>query len=215
MKAKKSKAAAVLLVIAALFLIYGIYAVINAVNYVNTYTTASTITTMGSIHYIVTSSMAYFGFASILIAASLILKNQANISGNSENPSVVRKDSIPPVTSSEDSKMQQETSDADSSAFSESQSEKEHNEAPATTGGVTYNKPVDSNESTHTDEPLQSCESTQLDEPDKSAESSPAFIDVKEAVRSFKYHDTVPLKDELTKEIDNDIDRVIALLRDI
>ena len=98
MKAKKSKAAAVLLVIAALFLIYGIYAVINAVNYVNTYTTASTITTMGSIHYIVTSSMAYFGFASILIAASLILKNQANISGNSENPSVVRKDSIPPVT---------------------------------------------------------------------------------------------------------------------
>ena len=94
-------------------------------------------------------------------------------------------------------------------------SEKEHNEAPATTGGVTYNKPVDSNESTQTDEPLQSCESTQLDEPDKSAESSPAFIDVKEAVRSFKYHDTVPLKDELTKEIDNDIDRVIALLRDI
>lgn len=222
MKAKKSKAATVLLVIAALFLIYGIYAVINAVNYVNTYTTASTITTMGSIHYIVTSSMAYFGFASILIAASLILKNQASISGNSEDPSDVRKDSkdvqkdsIPPVTSSEGSKIQQETSDADSSAFTESQSEKEHNEAPVTTGSVTYDKPVDSNESTQTDEPLQSCESTQIDESDKPAESSPAFIDVKEAVRPFKYHDTVPLKDELTKEIENDIDRVIALLRDI
>ena len=69
----------IFLVLAVLFLIFGIYQVIQSYGYVTTYTSGNAATGSTVFQYVLTSSMAYFGFGFMFLGMSAIIYKQDKI----------------------------------------------------------------------------------------------------------------------------------------
>ncbi|MDO4393346.1 MAG: hypothetical protein Q4C80_02930 [Bacillota bacterium] len=213
MKTNKSKAAVFFIIIAALFLIYGIYAVGNAVQYIDTYTTSATNSLIGKVHYIITSSMAYFGFAAVLVIASLILNNQAKIistgmsyaekaemksvAGSGNTVKSINSASVAPVVSTSTAVKSEDVHEDD----------EDIHEMPATSGAVKYVP----------DEPVETPASPSVSEPKpvaakpiaKQAEVQPEPVITEPVRKPVKYPDTVPLPEALTAAIERDFKKLL------
>lgn len=74
MKKTTNISSVVFMVLGALFLVYGVYMIITSIKYVTTYTTTATISIGGSMQYVVSSSISYFGFGLLFIGVSIIIK---------------------------------------------------------------------------------------------------------------------------------------------
>lgn len=96
-KKKINPISVILGIIAALFLIYGVYMVIYSVDYVMSYGQNS-VSTENAIQYVVTSSMAYFGFCGVFFTGACILQSltdmKRHLAGNFQMPMVDMKEIV-------------------------------------------------------------------------------------------------------------------------
>ena len=96
-KKKINPISVILGIIAALFLIYGVYMVVYSVDYVMSYGQNS-VSTENAIQYVVTSSMAYFGFCGVFFTGACILQSltdmKRRLAGNFQIPAVDMKEIV-------------------------------------------------------------------------------------------------------------------------
>ena len=90
MKNKKNLLPTVFLILAVIFIIYGIYAIMYSIDYLHTYTTSTSTTLTGTVQYVATSSLAYFGFGFCLLGISFILKKLNDICDDAGNQNLVK-----------------------------------------------------------------------------------------------------------------------------
>ena len=90
MKNKTNLLPTVFLVLAVIFIIYGIYAIMYSIDYLHTYTTSTSTTLTGTVQYVATSSLAYFGFGFCLLGISFILKKLNGTCGNDDNQNSIK-----------------------------------------------------------------------------------------------------------------------------